>query len=81
MSDFLQTQPAEEAALLAWPLVCGKEVASRTRAVNFANDTLTIEVPDANWRNQLADFTPRYLTGLSDLIGPVVKQMRFQIRG
>ncbi len=79
MSDFLRTQPADEAAKLGWPLVCGAEVASRTKAVEFEDGNLTVEVSDINWRNQLSDFEPRYLTGFRDLIGPIVKRVRFKI--
>ena len=81
MSDFLKTQPPDEAAVLAWPVVCGAEVASRTKAVSFADGRLTVEVPDANWRNQLAAFTPRYITGLNELMGDLVKEVKFQIAG
>jgi hypothetical protein len=80
MSDFLKTQPQEEAAVLAWPVVCGPEVASRTRAVSFSEGRLTIEVPDANWRNQLSAFTPRYVSGLDELLPAVVKEVRFQVK-
>jgi len=81
MSDYLKTQPPDEAAVLAWPVVCGAEVASRTKAVSFADGRLTVEVPDANWRNQLAAFTPRYITGLNELMGALVKEVKFQIAG
>ena len=79
MSDFLKTQPPEEAAVLAWPVVCGAEVAARTKALSFSDGQLVVEVPDANWRNQLSAFLPRYLSGLSDLVGPVVKEIKFKI--
>ena len=79
MSDFLKKQPPEEAAVLAWPVVCGAEVASRTRAVSFSEGRLTIEVPDANWRTQLSEFTPRYLSSLNELLPAVVKEVRFQV--
>ena len=79
MSDFLKTQPPEEAAVLAWPVVCGADIAARTRAVSFSEGQLTVEVPDANWRNQLSAFLPGYLSGLSDLVGPVVKEIKFKI--
>jgi len=78
--DILKKQPQDEAAMFAWPVVCGAEVASRTRAVSFANGRLTIEVPDVAWRTQLAEFTPRYLSGLNDLLGAVVKEVRFQTK-
>jgi len=35
MQDLLRARPVEEAVILAWPLVCGKEVAARTQAITF----------------------------------------------
>jgi hypothetical protein len=78
MSDLLRARPAEEAVVLAWPLVCGKEVATRTQAVSFANGTLTVEVADVNWRNQLQSFVPKYLSGYEGLLGQVVKSIRLE---
>jgi hypothetical protein len=78
MSGFLKKQPRDEAAVLAWPVVCGAEVASRTKAVSFADGRLTVEVPDATWRHQLAAFTPRYISSLNDLLGPqIICDLRF----
>lgn len=77
MRDLLAAQPQEEAAVLAWPLVCGKEVAARTRAIAFREGSLTVEVPDAVWRAQLAAFAPRYVNGFAELMGPVVREVKF----
>ena len=79
MSDLLRTRPPEEAVTLAWPLICGKEVAARTRAAEFANGCLTVEVSDATWAAQLKSFGPRYISGFEGLLGPVVKEMKFKI--
>jgi hypothetical protein len=78
MSDLLRARPAEEAVVLAWPLVCGKEVATRTQAVSFANGTLTVQVADVSWRNQLQSFVPKYLSGYEGLLGQVVKSIRLE---
>jgi predicted nucleic acid-binding Zn ribbon protein len=80
MSDLLRTRPAEEAVILAWPLVCGKEVAARTSAASFSDGTLTVEVADVGWRNQLQSFAPRYLSGYEGLLGPVVKSVQFKVK-
>ena len=80
MADFLKTQEPQEAAILAWPVVCGAEVASRTKATQFEDGRLTIEVPDANWRNQLAAFTPRYISSLNELVPALVKEIRFEVQ-
>lgn len=77
MQDLLRTRPAEEAVLLAWPLVCGKEVAARTKASSFSEGTLVVEVQDTTWRNQLQSFTGRYIGGYEGLLGPVVKSVKF----
>ena len=80
MQDLLRTRPVEEAVLLAWPLVCGKEVASRTQAVSFSEGSLTVAVQDAAWRGQLQSFTSRYISGYEGLLGQVVKILRFEIK-
>ena len=80
MSEFLKKQPQDEAAVLAWPVVCGAEVAARTKALGFADGRLTVEVQDATWRNQLAAFIPRYLSGLNELLGSqTICDLRFVI--
>jgi hypothetical protein len=80
MQDLLRTRPADEAVILAWPLVCGKEVAARTTAAAFSDGTLTVEVSDVSWRNQLQSFAPRYLSGYEGLLGPVVKNVQFKVK-
>jgi Dna[CI] antecedent, DciA len=80
MQDLLRARPAEEAVILAWPLVCGKEVAARTQAVSFHEGSLLVEVPDTTWRNQLKSFASRYISSYESLLGSVVKDMHFTIR-
>lgn len=80
MQDLLRARPAEEAVILAWPLVCGKEVAARTTAAAFSDGTLTVEVSDVSWRNQLQSFAPRYLSGYESLLGQVVKSVQFRVK-
>jgi len=80
MTDLLRARPAEEAVLLAWPLVCGKEVAARSQAVSFHDGNLIVEVPDPVWRKQLQSFTARYVSGYEGLLGPVVRSVQFKIQ-
>ena len=80
MQDLLRARPQEEAVMLAWPLVCGKEVAARTTAASFSDGTLTVEVSDVSWRNQLQSFAPRYLSGYEGLLGQVVKSVQFKVK-
>ena len=79
MGDLLRARPPEEAALLAWPLICGKDVAARTRAAAFADGCLTVEVSDSTWAAQLKSFAPRYIHAFEALLGPVVKEVKFKI--
>ncbi len=79
MSDLLRARPAEEAALLAWPLVCGRDVAKRTQATSFSDGCLTVEVSDRRWAAELTNFSKRYISGFDALLGPLVKEVRFKI--
>ena len=80
MSDLLRARPEEEAVLLAWPLVCGKEVAARTQAVSFSAGSLIVEVPDTTWRNQLKSLGGRYISGYEGLLGPLVHAIQFKLK-
>ena len=80
MTELLRARPTEEAVLLAWPLVCGKEVAARTRAISFSEGNLIVEVTDTAWRNQLQSFVSRYLSGYEGLLGQVVLSVQFKVQ-
>ena len=80
MTELLRTRPAEEAVLLAWPIVCGKEVAARTTAASFSAGVLTVEVPDQTWRGQLASFVPRYINEYESLLGSAVKEISLRLK-
>ncbi len=80
MKDLLRAQPLEEATLMAWPVVCGKDVAARTKAVLFADGVVTVEVPDTAWRKQLTAFASRYISAYEALLGHVVKEVRFKVQ-
>jgi Dna[CI] antecedent, DciA len=77
MSELLRARPAEEAVLLAWPIVCGSKAAERSRAVSFSDGILVVEVADAGWRSQLQSFAPRYVSGYAELLGPLVRSVEF----
>jgi hypothetical protein len=66
-----------EAAVLAWPLVCGVTVAERTRALKLADGILRVEVPDAVWREQLKALAPRYIAKLNGYAGKHVQGIAF----
>lgn len=75
--DMIRQSPAEEAPIVAWQFVCGKTVAERTEALNFEKGILTIRVPDATWRKQLADMMPHYLEQLRRYTGQKVERLSF----
>jgi len=76
----LRRGPQAEAPLLAWPLVCGSVVAERTRALQFADAVLCVEVPDAGWKREMQDLAPRYLAQLNRYAGQKVEKIEFVIR-
>lgn len=63
--DALRRGPPTEAPLHGWPLACGAAVAARTRALGYSEGVLRVEVPDAQWRNELLAFVPQYLSTLN----------------
>ncbi len=76
----LRNVPQGEAPLLAWPLVCGSVVAERTRALDFADRVLRVEVSDAGWKNEMQSLAPRYLAALNRYAGQKVERIEFVIR-
>src|SRR3984957_17420850 len=76
----LRRVPEPEAPLLAWPLVCGSVVAERTRAVQFADSVLRVEVPDAGWKREMQGLAPRYVAQLNRYAGQKVARIEFVIR-
>lgn len=76
----LRRVPRDQAPMLAWPLVCGSVVAERTRALDFANAVLRVEVPDAGWKREMQGLAPRYLAALNRYAGQKVERIEFVIR-
>jgi len=76
----LRNVPQGEAPVLAWPLVCGSVVAERTRAVDFADRVLRVEVSDAGWKREMQSLAPHYLVALNRYAGQKVEHIEFVIR-
>src|SRR3954463_2348575 len=81
VAEALSKAPPEEAAVLAWRLVCGTAVAEKTKAIALAEGVLRVEVPDAGWRNQLHGFLPHYLVALNRITNGKVERIEFVFPG
>jgi len=75
----LRKAPAGQAPILAWPLACGSTVGGRTRALDFAQGTLRVEVPDDGWRKELQALAPRYLVALNRYVADRVTRVEFVV--
>ena len=75
----LRRSPAGQGPLLAWALACGQAVAARTRALDFAQGILRVEVPDAGWRVELQALAPQYLALINPYVVESVKRIEFVI--
>jgi len=75
----LRKVPAGEAPLLAWPLACGSAVATRTRAIEFRDGVVQVEVPDAGWRRELQALAPRYVAQINRYVADKVRRVEFVI--
>jgi hypothetical protein len=81
IADALRRVPPGEAPVSAWPFVCGSGVAHRTRAMDFQNCVLRVEVPDRAWRSQLMELAPRYVAALNSLVTEKVERIQFVLPG
>ena len=54
-------------------------VAARTRAVDFAQGILRVEVPDAGWRVELQALAPQYLAVINRYVAESVQRIEFVI--
>lgn len=59
--DAIRQAPREQGPLLAWPVIVGRAVAAQTKALDFTNGILRVEVPDKNWRAELSAFAGQYI--------------------
>ena len=77
----LRQAPSTEAPLMAWPIVCGSAVAERTRALEFQDGVLAVEVPDAGWKSELQALAPRYLAAINRYTPEAVRRIDFVVAG
>lgn len=80
VADSVRRAAAADVPLLSWPLVCGSAVAERTRALDFADGTLRVEVADNGWRSELQALAPRYVAAINRYTGNRVKRIEFVVR-
>ena len=64
---------------MAWPVACGSAVAARTRAIEFAEGVLRVQVPDAGWRRELQALAPRYVAALNRYLKDAVTEVEFVV--
>ncbi len=77
VADILRHAPAEDAAGIAWRLVCGQTVAKKTEVMEFREGVLRVRVPDETWRSSLGAFVPRYLELLNGMLSRKVEKIEF----
>jgi predicted nucleic acid-binding Zn ribbon protein len=76
----LRQLPPAEAALSAWPMVCGSAVAERTRAESFINGILRVTVADLAWKRELQLLAPRYVATINRYVGQRVDRIEFLVQ-
>lgn len=79
VASTLKRSPAGHGPVLAWPLACGYAVAVRTRALDFVQGILRVEVPDWGWRAELQALAPQYLAVINRYVAESVKRIEFVI--
>jgi hypothetical protein len=77
----LRRVEAGQGPIVAWPVVCGSAVAQRTRALDFGEGLLLVEVPDAGWRAELRTLASQYLAVINRYVSEPVKRIEFVVEG
>ncbi len=75
----LHKASAEDVPLLVWPLACGSAVAERTRALDYAQGVLRVEVPDAGWRRELQALAPKYIAIINRYVPESISRVEFVV--
>jgi hypothetical protein len=78
-SEALRGASADQAPILAWPMVCGASVAKKTRALDFVRGVLRIQVPDKAWLNELEAISADYVRALNGLVQKKVTRIEFVV--
>ena len=73
----IRRAPDHEGPVLAWAVACGQAVAARTRALDFDNGVLRVEVPDKGWRVELQALAPQYLAVINRYASGSVSRIDF----
>lgn len=76
----LRRVPQNEAPVLAWPLVCGSVVSERSRALDFNERVLRVEVPSLGWKHEMQLLAPHYVAMLNRYAGQKVERIEFVVR-
>jgi hypothetical protein len=79
VASSLRRAPAGQGPLLAWAMACGHAVAARTRALDFSQGILRVEVPDWGWRSELQALVPQYLAVINRYAAESVKWVEFVV--
>jgi predicted nucleic acid-binding Zn ribbon protein len=79
VSKSLRRAPPGQGPLMAWPLACGRTVARRTKALDFTEGILRVEVSDKGWKAELQALAPQYLAVINRYVGESVKRIEFVI--
>ena len=79
VASSLRRAPAGQGPVLAWAVACGHAVAVRTRALDFDQGILRVEVPDWGWRAELQALAPQYLAVINRYVAESVRRIEFVI--
>jgi predicted nucleic acid-binding Zn ribbon protein len=79
VASSVRRAPAGQGPVLAWAMACGHAVATRTRALDFSQGVLRVEVPDWGWRAELQALAPQYLAVINRYAAESVKRIEFVV--
>lgn len=71
---------AEDRLAAAWPLVCGKAMATHGSVQGYEGEMVQIEVSDDLWLRQMKSVETRLVAGLAQVADVKVRGIHFKVR-
>ncbi|MEO6911400.1 MAG: DciA family protein [Edaphobacter sp.] len=76
----LQTIGEEDRLATAWPVACGKAMATRGTVVGYADGVVLIEVVDAGWLRQMMSIQGQLAGEMGRIAGVTVRGIHFKVK-
>lgn len=76
----LEGMREEDRVAAAWPVACGKSLASHGLMARYADGMVWVEVEDEAWLRQMMSMRRQLTAGLARIAGVPVREIHFEVK-